>query len=90
MTKFFISYSRSVKQEVGNVVDLLRAAGHEVWWDGDIPIIADWWATTVGPRLCRVGPAALDHRRFWDASYERLDDYLHHLQDKENDDDDNR
>lgn len=47
MTKIFISYSRSVKQEVGKVVDLLRAAGHEVWWDGDIPIIADWWATIL-------------------------------------------
>jgi len=45
--RFFISYSRSVKQETGKVVDLLRAAGHEVWWDGDIPEIADWWATIL-------------------------------------------
>lgn len=28
---------------------------------------ADWWATTVGPRLVRLPDAALDHRRFWDA-----------------------
>jgi formylglycine-generating enzyme required for sulfatase activity len=45
--KFFISYSRSVKQEVGQVIKLLKEAGHEVWWDGDIPTIADWWATIL-------------------------------------------
>ena len=45
--KLFISYSRSVKPEVGKIVALLRAAGHEVWWDGDIPEIADWWATIL-------------------------------------------
>jgi transposase len=29
---------------------------------------ADWWATTVGPRLLPgLGAGALDHRRFWDA-----------------------
>ena len=29
---------------------------------------ADWWATTVGPRLLPgLAAAALDHRRFWDA-----------------------
>ncbi|MGH2667572.1 MAG: IS1634 family transposase [bacterium] len=28
---------------------------------------ADWWATTVGPRLRRLPDGALDHRRFWDA-----------------------
>ena len=28
---------------------------------------ADWWATTAGPRWVRLGDAALDHRRFWDA-----------------------
>lgn len=47
MTKFFVSYSRSTKQEVGKVVALLRASGDEVWWDGDIPIIADWWSTIL-------------------------------------------
>ena len=49
-------------------------------------------------RPCRLEAAPLEevaewaerYRRFWDASYERLDDYLHHLQDKENDDDDSR
>ncbi|MBZ0293163.1 MAG: toll/interleukin-1 receptor domain-containing protein [Anaerolineae bacterium] len=47
MAKFFISYSRSVKDEVHEILDLLRANGHEVWWDGDIPVIADWWATIL-------------------------------------------
>lgn len=47
MAKFFISYSRSVKDEISKVVDLLRASGHEVWWDDDIPTIADWWATIL-------------------------------------------
>jgi hypothetical protein len=28
---------------------------------------ADWWATTAGPRWVKLGTAALDHRRFWDA-----------------------
>ena len=28
---------------------------------------ADWWATTAGPRWVRIPPAALDHRRFWEA-----------------------
>jgi len=45
--KIFVSYSRSVKTEVGKVIDLLRAIDHEVWWDGDIPIMADWWATIL-------------------------------------------
>ena len=47
-------------------------------------------------RPCRLEAAPLeevaewaeDYRRFWDASYERLDDYLQHLQQKEHDDDD--
>lgn len=47
MAKFFISYSRSVKDEVQQVIDLLKASGHEVWWDGDIPVMADWWATIL-------------------------------------------
>ena len=28
---------------------------------------ADWWATTAGPRWVKLGRAAVDHRRFWDA-----------------------
>ncbi|HEV8649228.1 MAG TPA: IS1634 family transposase [Actinomycetes bacterium] len=28
---------------------------------------ADWWQTTAGDRWVRLGPGALDHRRFWDA-----------------------
>jgi hypothetical protein len=45
MTRIFVSYSRSVKTEVGEIVRLLKASGHDVWWDGNIPPIADWWAT---------------------------------------------
>lgn len=33
---------------------------------------ADWWASTAGPRWVKMGAAALDHRRFWDAM-DRLD-----------------
>jgi formylglycine-generating enzyme required for sulfatase activity len=47
MARIFVSYSRSVKDEVQKVVDLLRASGHDLWWDGDIPIMADWWATIL-------------------------------------------
>ncbi|MBL8156773.1 MAG: SUMF1/EgtB/PvdO family nonheme iron enzyme [Anaerolineae bacterium] len=47
MARFFVSYSRSVKDDVGKVVELLRSSGHEAWWDGDIPIMADWWATIL-------------------------------------------
>jgi transposase len=28
---------------------------------------ADWWDTTAGARWVKLGRAALDHRRFWDA-----------------------
>lgn len=47
MARFFVSYSRSDKDEVNKVVSLLSAAGHEVWWDNDIPVIADWWAAIL-------------------------------------------
>ena len=33
---------------------------------------AHWWDTTAGPRWTKIGAAALDHRRFWDAM-DRLD-----------------
>ncbi|MDJ0311659.1 hypothetical protein [Arthrobacter sp. H35-D1] len=29
--------------------------------------IADWWATTAGPRFTNISAAKLGHRRFWDA-----------------------
>ncbi|MDQ7026241.1 MAG: SUMF1/EgtB/PvdO family nonheme iron enzyme [Anaerolineae bacterium] len=45
--KLFISYSRSMRQDVQAVIGLLKKAGHKVWWDGDIPVIADWWATIL-------------------------------------------
>jgi DNA-binding transcriptional ArsR family regulator len=49
-------------------------------------------------RPCRLEAAPLEevaewaenYRRFWDASYERLDDYLHQLKQKEQDDDDSQ
>ena len=28
---------------------------------------AKWWAKTAGDRWVRLGAAAFDHRRFWDA-----------------------
>jgi DNA-binding transcriptional ArsR family regulator len=43
----------------------------------------------AGP-LEEVAEWAEHYRRFWDASYERLDDYLQHLKQKELDDDDSR
>jgi formylglycine-generating enzyme required for sulfatase activity len=53
--KFFVSYSRSVQKEVGAVIKLLRAAGYEVWWDGDIPTMSDWWATILNEiEACEV------------------------------------
>lgn len=30
---------------------------------------ADWWATTAGDHLVKIGASALDHRRFWDAMH---------------------
>jgi polyisoprenoid-binding protein YceI len=48
MAKFFVSYSRNVKDDVRTVIEQLKADGrHEVWWDGDIPVVADWWATIL-------------------------------------------
>jgi transposase len=31
--------------------------------------IADWWKTTAAARFTKIAPAALDHRRFWDAMH---------------------
>jgi hypothetical protein len=45
--KFFFSYSRSVKQDVGKIIELFRASQHDVWWDADIPELADWWSTIL-------------------------------------------
>jgi transposase len=30
---------------------------------------ADWWKTTAADRFTKIGPAVLDHRRFWDAMH---------------------
>jgi hypothetical protein len=55
MMRFFVSYSRGTKNELRPLIDALRAAGHDVWWDADIPIIADWWATILGAiEACQV------------------------------------
>ena len=40
-----------------------------------------------GAPLKEVAEWAESYRRFWDASYERLDEYLHTLQEKESTDD---
>lgn len=40
--------------------------------------------------LEEVAEWADNYRRFWDASYERLDEYLEHLKNKEKDDDDHQ
>lgn len=45
--RFFFSYSHSLKQDIAEVMDLLRAAGHHVCWDGNIPTGADWWSTIL-------------------------------------------
>jgi formylglycine-generating enzyme required for sulfatase activity len=45
--KYFISYSRSVKEDVRKVIDLLKASGQEIWWDANLPKIADWWSTIL-------------------------------------------
>jgi transposase len=29
--------------------------------------LADWWATTAGPRWVKLSAAGLDHSRFWEA-----------------------
>lgn len=44
---FFFSYSHSVKQDVVQVMDQLRAAGHKVCWGGNIPANTDWWSTIL-------------------------------------------
>lgn len=31
---------------------------------------ADWWASTAGDRLVKIGKPGLDHRRFWDAMHQ--------------------
>jgi len=77
--RFFISYSRSLRKKVEAVVDLLRAAGHEVWWDADIPPSADWWSTILDEiETCQVmifmvseksvaSPYCMDEFRYADA-----------------------
>ena len=53
--RFFVSYSRSLKIQVKAVVDLLRAAGHDVWWDTDIHTGNDWWAKILNQiEACQV------------------------------------
>ncbi len=45
--KFFVSYSRSVQEQVRAIIAVLRDAGDEVWWDQDLSAGQDWWATIL-------------------------------------------
>jgi len=45
--KLFISYSRSVKTQLRPIIEMLRYDDYEVWWDADIPAMADWWASIL-------------------------------------------
>ncbi len=77
--KFFFSYSRSVKEQLKPIIDLLLAADHEVWWDDDITPIADWWASILDHiEWCEVfvfvvseksvqSPYCLEEHRYADA-----------------------
>jgi len=49
---------------------------------------AQWRPCRLQPEpIKKVAEWAEDYRRFWDASYERLDAYLNHLMSEEQDDD---
>ncbi len=56
MSHVFISYKREDIDRVGPLVDALRAAGLDVWWDQDIPPGGSWRETIVekldGSALC--------------------------------------
>ncbi len=56
MSHVFISYKREDIDRVGPLVDALRAAGLDVWWDQDIPPGGSWRETIVekldGCALC--------------------------------------
>ncbi|NJR12676.1 toll/interleukin-1 receptor domain-containing protein [bacterium] len=45
--KFFVSYSRSVQDKVRQIIETLRGAGEEVWWDQDLRAGQDWWGTIL-------------------------------------------
>lgn len=47
MANFFVSYSHKDEDKVYKVISQLRASGHEVWWDRDIPVSQDWWAAIL-------------------------------------------
>ena len=52
---------------------------------------AQWRPCTLDAApLAEVAEFAQAYRHFWDASYDRLDEYLKRLQQKESDDDDSR
>jgi DNA-binding transcriptional ArsR family regulator len=49
---------------------------------------AQWRPCRLQPEpIKKVAEWAEDYRRFWDASYERLDAYLNHLKSEDHDDD---
>src|SRR5271155_3510553 len=37
---------------------------------------SEWWSTTAGDRMIKLGSSALDHRRFWDAMDQVSEDQL--------------
>lgn len=52
---------------------------------------AQWRPCRLQPEpIKQVAEWAEDYRRFWDASYERLDAYLNHLKSEDHDDDDSQ
>ena len=52
---------------------------------------AQWRPCTLDAApLAEVAEFAQQYRHFWDSSYDRLDEYLKQLQQKESDDDDSR
>ena len=45
MAEVFVSYTRENQEAVGRLVEGLRGAGLQVWWDRDIPTGAPWEET---------------------------------------------
>jgi tetratricopeptide (TPR) repeat protein len=45
--RFFISYSRSVQDNVRQIIASLRDDSEDVWWDQDLRAGQDWWGTIL-------------------------------------------
>jgi transposase len=52
---------------------LTLAAANRIVAPCSTSALADWWASTAGPRWVKLGKTALEHRRIWDA-LDRLDE----------------